>query len=59
MDVDVLMGAAAGGSPAGVRFVVVGDDAAGAFVTASVGAEAVVADVVRRGAIVAGRWAED
>ena len=59
MDVGVLMGAAAGGGPAGVGFVVPGDDAAGVFIAASVGAEAVVADVVGGGAVVAGRGTED
>jgi hypothetical protein len=59
VDVGVLMGAAAGRGPAGVGFVVSGDDAAGTFVTASVGAEAVIADVVGGGAVVAGRGAED
>ena len=59
MDVGVLMGAAAGGGPAGVGFVMVGDDAASAFVAASVGVEAVVTNVVRGGAVVAGWWVED
>ena len=59
MDVGILVGATAGRGPTGVGFVVTGDDAAGAFVTASVGTEAVIADVVGGGAVVAGRGAED